>query len=99
MTQHTQGKWRVYTGHDNHFIHQPYILADNPDKNAPPIDICQMHLSGKPENMANARLIAAAPEMLEVLREITRRGIFTPSTHEKASRAIAKAEGTALLYS
>lgn len=47
----------------------------------------------KDEAQANARLIAAAPELLEALKKIHAICGNTLSTHEIARAAIAKAEG------
>ena len=47
---------------------------------------------------ANARLIAAAPDLLEALSEIINDGgkfVMTHETHRKARAAIAKARGEA----
>lgn len=47
---------------------------------------------------ANARLIAAAPDLLEALSEIVNEGgkfVMTQDTHRKARAAIAKARGEA----
>ncbi len=56
----------------------------------------RMGLYEEPERKANARLIAAAPELLECLKEI--KGTATLATGElleKCEQAIAKAEGKA----
>jgi len=50
------------------------------------------------ETTANARLIVAAPDLLEVLREIVADGMHSdvvPHLHRKALAAIAKATGSA----
>jgi len=56
-------------------------------------------ISGDSEiNLANARLIAAAPDLLEALSEIINDGgkfVMTHETHRKARAAIAKARGEA----
>ena len=47
------------------------------------------------EAVANAHLIAAAPDMLEALKTLLRRGVIASSWEETARAAIAKAEGQA----
>ena len=49
----------------------------------------------KREMEANARLIAAAPEMLDALKELVQYGWWenAPASKAKAEAAIAKAEG------
>ena len=64
-----------------------------------PVDVCSVYLrtvEGRHE--ANARLIAAAPDLLEALSEIINDGgkfVMTNETHRKARAAIAKARGGA----
>lgn len=43
--------------------------------------------------LANARLIAAAPEMYEALRKVVLHGEFTRETLAEARAALAKADG------
>lgn len=59
----------------------------------PIVDVYLYHL---PEQQANARLIAAAPELLEALEAIINDGgkfVMTQETHRAARAAIAKARG------
>jgi hypothetical protein len=58
------------------------------------------HMTGAPmdECYANARLIAAAPELLEALRDVLHHQVYGTSTSlplaiERAQAAIVKAEG------
>jgi hypothetical protein len=45
------------------------------------------------KDLANAHLIAAAPDMLELLKMLNRRGGLGYDIHEYIEKAIAKAEG------
>ena len=59
---------------------------------------CGPTANGTDEQEANARLIAAAPDLLEALSEIINDGgkfVMTNETHRKARAAIAKARGDA----
>lgn len=58
MSQHTPGPWTVST------ILPTVVIQDNDEERW----ICQLPLT--PEGVANARLIAAAPRMLEALRKL-----------------------------
>ena len=67
MNKHTPGTWYFETDGDGPQAqhHDRYIVASNGGGR-----ICTMHLpnsGGKSEIDANARLIAAAPEMLAIL--------------------------------
>jgi len=96
MSKHTPGPWSLWTG-------RPYgehgTITD---------DRLGRHLAvmsgGAPETAANARLIAAAPELLEALKQIAYRtgAISLPESVAletmrglwyTATTAIAKAEG------
>ena len=48
---------------------------------------------GKAEDAANARLIAAAPEMYDVLQEVERVCLKTPEIGEKLREVLAKVDG------
>jgi hypothetical protein len=81
--KHTHGPWRVET--ERAYIH---IM---PSEN---LAICELWRRGNPElEMANARLIAAAPDLLEALESIvggsTQR--VSAELQTKAQAAIAKA--------
>ncbi len=105
ISSHTPGPWKVGNGD---------IFADgNETSDFDDIVICAIGQSGggrsheyavvkahKPEGRANARLIAAAPELLEALKEIRRVGddkmAFASewaAAVAKADAAISKAEG------
>lgn len=90
--EHTPGPWRVSdTGID--------VVCD-PDARPLPVVACQ-HVTGKDngEATANARLIAAAPDMLAALERIhRRRRTDKPITHgdlDQVRDAITKATGRA----
>ncbi len=63
------------------------------------VDVCSVYLrTVRGRTNANARLIAAAPDLLEALSEIINDGgkfVMTHETHRKARAAIAKARGEA----
>jgi hypothetical protein len=84
MTTHTPGPWEARG-----------LTIWEPGKSALSIAVVTQH---EPNARANARLIAVAPDMLEVLRSLVRDDAGV--THEylhiiraKARAAIAKAEG------
>ena len=60
-------------------------------------NICDKVRGGSPEQAeANARLIAAAPELLEALREVVALSDRKHDAWDKAKAAIAKTEGIRL---
>jgi len=61
MSEHTPGPWFIYKDE-----HEFVILQNRPVKNATAIAI--VYSDDKPDE-ANARLIAAAPELLEALKK------------------------------
>ena len=84
MTKHTAAPWH----------HGGYEIQD--DKGAL---ICNLSgWRGEQQTLANARLIAAAPELLEALKElcdVTDTNDYNEAAFFKAEAAIAKAEGQA----
>lgn len=93
---HTPGPWRVY--------HAPYnqlsVGTDVEDITGPDFEICRFGDTNDSEDEANARLIAAAPELLEALEgavpflEADQRICdFEVAPLTKARTAIAKAKG------
>jgi hypothetical protein len=97
MSKHTAGPWFVENEY-NVFAVDTHRLVASAGGYASNVRSVQVHV----ENVANARLIAAAPDLLSVLREIRQRiqlnidegetewTIYTPMI----DAAIAKAEGT-----
>ena len=99
MSKHTPGPWKT--------VARNYPIADTGD-----YDGCWEVLTGDPkkpivqiwgdsdEDEANARLIAAAPDLLEALKDTLQLlevycGDFEEGTRKQARAAIAKAEGAA----
>lgn len=99
MNKYTPGPWHINTagsgdGKGNIVIDEIYVYApeSGADDVAVAADIADP-LTGKPSE-ANARLIAAAPELLEALKDVMYWDNGKPEW-EDARAAIAKAEGTA----
>lgn len=124
--QHTPGPWRVSgccyirNPHKDNWLHEPIIetidAATNPRPSVATVN-CRRelteHEASKPdaETLANARLIAAAPELLSALRglldQLEAVGIYIEGedsgqwqgaeglSFNPAAEAIAKAEGRA----
>lgn len=93
-TNHTPGPWRIHPfGHYDVAAHQPgfgeMIVANCGGANSNVMDLGEI-------KKANARLIAAAPDLLAALKDVVG-WIETSSEGEQATRialaAIAKAEG------
>jgi hypothetical protein len=86
--EHTPGPWKVNHGNEMHHV-----------TNTDGVVIAEVyHNTPKPQPYSNARLIAAAPELLEALKEMipySEGQIWTPSAmkvwNEKAKRIIHKA--------
>ena len=95
MTTHTQGAWvygdwvnaKVGAIDDCKWVE---IWAPNGHDNGLPFIACKHH-----DQLANARLIAAAPELLAALRKLTDEAwpYLTAVQREEATAVIAKAEG------
>jgi hypothetical protein len=91
-TQHTPGPWRVVA--DGQYIQADRRHAVNPQQQHD-LDICHVHAiefyAG--EAQSNARLIAAAPELLAALREIADSAPALPKKAKSCTqlRAIARA--------
>lgn len=93
MTKHTPGPWHV-VGHG-----RPLVCGGKLSRNAIEVradngDICELHEHWDEKiELANARLIAAAPEMLEALRLVENADMVVPADRELIKAAIAKATG------
>jgi hypothetical protein len=92
--QHTPGPWK-YQQYDDEVI-APNVVKLEDDGACGDPDCCgspTYHIHLTP---ANARLIAAAPELLEALKLVTTMPGFEPDEEygAKVLAAIAKAEGT-----
>jgi len=89
--RHTPGPWCASNGK----------LVRVSTGTRPPITICGVHRVGdrggaqQCDPLANARLIAAAPEMLEALEGIVRVADRATPEFDAARAAIAKAKGEA----
>jgi hypothetical protein len=90
QTQHTPGPWREYNAKGSRILNNWSVCNRDGTRIA---NIEQMPGQSSEEEHANARLIAAAPELLEALREMTERGGWMPSDERfiRAKAAIAKA--------
>lgn len=86
MTEYTPGPWRVYDADD--FIvaaGDGFSICDCQPGN--PFDVTNA------QAVANARLIAAAPEMLEMLRHVVESGgVISQSELSDLAEMIIKAE-------
>ena len=95
MSKHTPGPWEV-----NYTKATTQIKPNDGHGIVATIPVRYSKTDNLAENAANARLIAAAPELLEALKLVrhrlwTRRTKFTDNDHaamNAASSAIAKAE-------
>ena len=100
-TQHTKGPWKVKTGSNAVLAGRKQICSHVNAASVLPVNMVEDQKIAE----ANARLIAAAPDLLEALQEITsdyadRFDLDDPSTNpgikssiEQARAAIAKATG------
>jgi len=110
MSAHTPGPWIVgtLTGHNANIVYGPPSSPDDYSEDS----ICSVYglpMHTKIENvdpsrwstgLANARLIAAAPELLEslqrILAQLDKTGAIKVIAVDSALRAIAKATGEPL---
>ena len=82
--KHSPGPWRLHGGYKTLVVDNEHeLVVDATDYN--------IHIG---EAVANAHLIAAAPDMLEMLKEASEYLSGFPSIRELAFNVIAKAEGT-----
>lgn len=95
---HTQGKWIIGTDSDRNYYITAKIKADELDMLGAPVECRIVDIFYSKEAEANARLIAAAPELLEALKTCSNAlaslgGKAGEYEVKKAKQAIAKAEG------
>ena len=84
--KHTPGPWEPI----GNLVRTQFGLG-NPDMRGLLVAECPGHT---PESNANARLIAAAPELLEALQDALKAGVIDMNGEPDAARAaIAKATG------
>lgn len=90
--KHTPGPWRMYEGNRGSFVF--YGIADVADMSPAYV---RQESDDAATMKANAQLIAAAPELLESLKEVLYyigdRKVTTLGAMIRARAAIAKAEG------
>ena len=97
--KHTPGPWRVGSFKTLH-TSVDHVYSDKSKEPEEGIVRCYQWV-GKEEALANARLVAAAPELLEALEGMLTlqdpNGRFAPSWHkpflQKAVNAVKKAKG------
>ncbi len=102
MSKHTPGPWRVdeTKALGAYGVWTEYATHPGHDKAGYPSQVCSVitdafSLTGdnRDERDANARLIAAAPEMLALLLRCVIYGNLIPALKVQVEAAIAKAEG------
>lgn len=86
-TQHTPGPWHVDNYEPAFASHKTYIYSGTPGTSRTAVASIMRHA----ESEANARLIAAAPELLAALMLITHNDTCNCDTCGIARAAIAKA--------
>lgn len=103
--KHTPGPWKL----QDHYSITGYIISNEVDSLGAPISICRLAVNKTETMRANATIIAAAPELLDAVKEALRcavaiPGWFNADTDPRISQtvdeirsllnaAIAKAEG------
>ena len=96
--KHTKGPWKIDKVTPLSYSEDGTVLgAGCIEIKTPSIDIWYYKFSQKEEAEANAKLIAAAPELLEALKEIIELGYSSEyaiqdGIHAKAIKAIKNAE-------
>lgn len=90
---HTSGPWMVQTWNyqDRHRRNVPVIVAKS-DAICELYNLWDRENDREPERLANARLITAAPELLDALRRLTH-PMASDEDLKHALAVIAKAEG------
>jgi hypothetical protein len=96
MTKHTPGPWRVSSDEDGVSIRMGSTLRDLSYYDNADLWTCESDEEDEAA-MANAHLMAAAPDMLEALENLENDDGTTmpPSAWELVQTAIAKAKGEA----
>lgn len=93
MSQHTPGPWVVFP--DTLCVGGPFTPgpADEPGQTTAGVALCGMRLRTREEARANARLVAACPDLLEAAVYFTRRGFDPKEGFRLMKAAIIKAIG------
>jgi hypothetical protein len=104
---HTPPPWKILYAAQDEMTEAECIAEEMPVVSVGPIDYAEFANAGTEEERANARLIAAAPDLLEAAREVweARKEIFANGTDVAPwtplgfallglNKAIAKAEGS-----
>ena len=65
-TNHTKGKWECIGNSDNSYS----IFGDKEDSQKTAELVATVHGNDVYKNLANAKLVAAVPELLEALRDV-----------------------------
>lgn len=90
-TKFTLGNWSVSEGVS---ASHRYITSDKPLFGYCPLEIASMNLMDEPEQMANAHLIASAPDLYEALCDmVSDRNELSQATIRFAENALEKARG------
>lgn len=95
MSKHTPAPWHCKFDAFDEVLY----VTSNERLNEQRAEICHVSVGYdepfESEQQANARLIAAAPELLEVVRDLVTdgKGHVNPGFYDLAVKALAKAEG------
>lgn len=90
MTKHTPGSWEIVSDGIG-----AKVMAERTDRSGRFIVAELFFIGVNEESKANARLIAAAPELLEAVKLLIHpKGVSFMAAVEKAKAAIAKAESS-----
>jgi hypothetical protein len=89
LTSYTPGPWQYHWGNQ-----QTILRVSTANWQTPIAHVYDGHGTQKEAGEANARLIAAAPELLESLKELVDAESESPM-HRHAMAVLAKAEGRA----
>jgi hypothetical protein len=87
MSKHTPGPWTIDVAYGGWSIRSKGIML------ALSGGSISTWITPEDEDAANARLIAAAPDLLEALKRVCSHGYRTSPDWDNARAAIAKAEG------